>query len=186
MTTAADRQAIARLMLDQVAVRVERNSEHVEVSCDWVGGVQTSHKLVRTVRRFEQLRQFDDLLAFIRQLRSEGCPASLVAERLNAAGWRPPKRATFNEPMVQRLLFRYGLSAGRPIWTSRVSRQPGTEWTLQEVATRTGIHHCTVYRWLRQGHLRGHIAARGDQRIWIIEITEAELRQLKRGRARHQ
>jgi Domain of unknown function (DUF4158) len=67
------------------------------------------------------------------------------------------------------------LSAGRPIWTSRVSRQPGIEWTLQKVTTRTDIHHCTVYRWLRQGHLRGHITARGDQRIWIIEISEAEL-----------
>jgi excisionase family DNA binding protein len=110
----------------------------------------------------------------------------VVAERLNAAGWRPPKRATFNERMVQRLLFRYGLSAGRPIWTSRVSRQPGIEWTVQEVATRTGIHHCTVYRWLRQGHLGGHITALGNQRIWIIEITEAELDHLKGGRAKRQ
>jgi excisionase family DNA binding protein len=166
-------------MLERVAVRVERNSERVEVSCDWVGGVQTSHKLIRPVRRFEQLRQFDDLLAYIRQLRSEGCAASVVAERLNAAGWRPPKRATFNEPMVQRLLFRYGLSAGRPIWASRVPRQPGAEWTLQEVATRTGIHHRTVYRWLRQGRLCGRILARGTQRIWVIQITEAELDRLK-------
>ncbi|WP_162530924.1 helix-turn-helix domain-containing protein [Rhodovastum atsumiense] len=52
--------------------------------------------------------------------------------------------------MIQRLLFRYGLSKGRPIWTSNVQRESGAEWTLQEVAARLGIHQRTVYRWLRQ------------------------------------
>ena len=139
-TTAADRQTIARLMLERVAVRVDANSEHVEVACDWAGGTQTRHALIRPVQRFEQLRNFDQLLATIRDLRRQGCSAAVVAERLNAAGWRPPKRASFNEGMIQRLLFRYGLSERRPIWTSRVSRQPGAEWTLHEAATRLGIH----------------------------------------------
>ena len=181
-TKAADRQAIVRLVLDGVAVRVERNSERVEVCCDWAGGMQTRHELVRTVRRFEQLHEFDELLAHIRRLRAEGCPASVVAERLNAAGWRPPKRATFNEPMVQRLLFRYGLSTGRPIWATRVSRKPGAEWTLQELSARLGIHRHTAYRWLREGRLPARMANRGDQRIWIVQMTEAELQQLKGGR----
>ena len=34
-TTATDRQMIARLMLERVSVRVDANSEHVEVACDW-------------------------------------------------------------------------------------------------------------------------------------------------------
>ena len=169
-------------MLDVVAVRIERNSERVEVCCDWAGGMQTRHDLVRTVRRFEQLHEFDELLAHIRQLRAQGCPASVVAERLNAEGWRPPKRATFNEPMVQRMLFRYGLSAGRPIWATRVSRQSGAEWTLQEFAARLGIHRHTAYRWLRDGRLPARIASRGDQRIWIVQMTEAELESFTSGR----
>jgi hypothetical protein len=53
-TTATDRQMIARLMLEQVAVRVEANSEHVALTCDWAGGLQTYHTFIRTVRRFEQ------------------------------------------------------------------------------------------------------------------------------------
>ncbi len=91
-TTQKDRQAIARLMLDQVDVRVDGNSEHVEVACNWAGGVRTRHALVRPVRRFEQLRGFDQLLATIRDLRGQGCSAADVAEQLNGAGWRPPKR----------------------------------------------------------------------------------------------
>jgi len=182
-TTAADRQTIARLMLERVAVRVDANSEHVEVVCTWAGGVRTSHALVRTVQRFEQLRGFDQLLATIRELRGQGCSAAVVAERLNAAGWRPPKRASFNEGMIQRLLFRYGLSEGRPIWTSRVSRQPEAEWTLHEAAARLGIHRHTAYRWLRQGRLPGRMAARGDQRIWLVQMTDAELAQIRSAQA---
>jgi len=66
-------------MLDGVAVRIERDSERVEVCCEWAGGVKTRHQLVRTVQRSEQLHQFDELLAQIRRLRAEGCPASVVA-----------------------------------------------------------------------------------------------------------
>jgi DNA invertase Pin-like site-specific DNA recombinase len=182
-TSAADRQAIARLMLERVAVRIERNSERVEVACDWAGGVQTRHEVVRTVRRFEQLREFNRLLEQIHQLREEGCSAAAIAERLNASGWRPPKRAVFNEPMVRRLLQRHGLSSGRPIWTNQVTRQPGAEWTLQEVSDRLGIHRHTAYRWLQEGRLHGRMAARGDQRIWIVQMTEAELAQLGPGTA---
>lgn len=54
--TPADRQMITRLMLEQVAVRVEANGAHVGLTCDWAGGVQTRHTFIPTVQRFEQLR----------------------------------------------------------------------------------------------------------------------------------
>ncbi len=66
------RQAIARLVLEQVVVRVERNSEHVGLECHWPGGKRTRHEVIRTVQCFEQLRRFDRLLARIRGLREEG------------------------------------------------------------------------------------------------------------------
>ncbi len=140
-TTQKDRQAIARLMLDQVAVRVDADSEHVEVTCHWAGGLRTKHALIRPVRRFEQLRGFDQLLATIRDLRSQGCSAATVADRLNAAGWRPPKKAVFDASMIQRLVFRYGLGGKRPIWSSNVAREPGAEWTLHEAAARYPSAH---------------------------------------------
>ena len=181
-TKAADRQAIVRLVLDRVAVRVERNSERVEVCCDWAGGMQTRHEsrphrpALRAAARVRRATGPYTATA------PEGCSASVIAEQLNAAGWRPPKRATFDAAMVQRLMFRYGLSTGRPIWATRVSRKPGTEWTLQELSARLGIHRHTAYHWLRQGRLPARMANRGDQRIWIVQMTEAELQQLKGGR----
>jgi excisionase family DNA binding protein len=178
-TTPTDRQMIARLMLEQVAVRVEANSEHVELACDWAGGVQTRHTLIRTVQRFEQLRGFDQILGTVRELRQQGCSAAVIAEQLNAAGWRPPKRAAFDASMVQRLIFRHNLSQGRPIWTNNVQRKDSAEWTLHEAAARLGIHRHTAYQWIRQGRLPGRVTTRGDQRIWLVQMTETELDQFK-------
>jgi hypothetical protein len=73
-TKAVDRQAIARLMLDGVAVRIERDSERVEVCCEWAGGVKTRHELVRTVQRFEQLHEFDELLGPDKATARRGLP----------------------------------------------------------------------------------------------------------------
>ena len=90
------------------------------------------------------MRGFDRLLAAIRDLRGEGRSAAAIAERLNAAGWRPPKRGAFDASMVQRLVFRHGLGGGRPIWSGNVAREPGAEWTLHEAAERLGVHRHTA------------------------------------------
>jgi len=182
-TTATDRQMIARLMLERASVRVEADSEHVEVACGWAGGMQTRHALVRIVQRFEQLRGFEPMLATIRDLRQQGCSAASIAEQLNAAGCRPPKRAAFNASMIQRLAFRHKLGSARPIWSSNVPRTPGAEWILHEAAARLGIHRQTAYHWLRRGKLRGRMVARGDRRIWIVSMTKAELDQIRHGKA---
>jgi excisionase family DNA binding protein len=178
-TTQKDRQAIARLVLERVIVRVEGASEHLEVACEWAGGVRTRHALVRPVRRFEQLRGSDQILSTIRDLRRQGCSAAIIADRLNAAGWHPPRRAAFEAGMIQRLMFRHGMTADRPIWSRAVPRQPGAEWTLHEAAERLGIHRHTAYRWLRQGRLRGRLATRGGQHIWLVTMAGGDLDQIR-------
>ena len=81
--------------------------------------------------------------------------------------------------MVQRLIFRHNLSHGRPIWTNNVERKDSVEWTLHEAAARLGIHRHTAYQWVRQGRLPGRVTTRGDQRIWLVHMSEAELEQLR-------
>jgi excisionase family DNA binding protein len=158
---------------------VQVEGERVEVACRWAGGVQTRHATTRPVRRFEQLRGFDQVLALVRDLRRQGCSAARVAERLNVAGRRPPKRDAFDAAMVRRLVLRHGLGSGRPIWSSNVARTPGAEWTLHEAAQRLGIHRHTAYRWLRDGRLRGRMADRGEQRIWLVQMNGDEFEQAK-------
>ena len=183
-TAQADRQAIARLVLERVIVNLAGVSEHLEVECAWAGGVRTRHALLRPVRRFEQLRGFEQILGTIRDLRHSGCSAATIAERLNAAGWRPPKRAAFEVGMVRRLLFRHGMTGTRPIWSRAVPRQPGAEWTLHEAAERLGIHRHTTYHWLRRGRLRGRLVARGGQRIWLVTMAAGELDEIRAAQPR--
>jgi DNA invertase Pin-like site-specific DNA recombinase len=175
-TTARDRQAIARLMLERVVILVHGESERADLTCHWAGGVVTKHTLIRPVRRFEQLEHFDQMLAQITEMRSQGATAQCIADRLNAEGWRPPKKHTFDAAMIRRLLQRRGLGTKRPIWSGNVPRIDESEVTLQELADRLGAHRQTVYGWLRRGKLTGRLAQVGTQRIWLVKLTDTSVR----------
>jgi excisionase family DNA binding protein len=123
------------------------------------------------VRRFEQLANFDQLLARAVALRTAGETAEQIAARLNAEGFRPAKRSAFNAPMIRRLLQRHGHGTTRPIWSGKVPRADDEEMTLQEVAEQLGAHRQTVYGWLRRGTLKGRLAQVGTQRIWLVKLA---------------
>ena len=175
-TTARDRQAIARLMLERVVILVHGQSERAELTCCWAGGVVTRHTVIRPVRRFEQLEHFEQLLARITEMRAQDATAQCIADRLNAEGWRPPKKGSFDAAMICRLLQRRGLGSKRPIWSGHVPRTDETEVTLQELADRLGVPRQTVYGWLRRGKLKGRLARVGRQRIWLIKLTDTSTR----------
>lgn len=175
-TTARDRQAIARLMLERVVIRVCGATERAELACHWAGGPITRHDLIRPVRRFEQLEQWDRLIARITALREAGATAQAIADCLNAEGWRPPKKAAFNAPMIRCLLQRRGLGTRRPIWSGAIPRASADEVTIQELAEHLGAHRQTVYGWLRRGQITGRLATVGTQRVWLVSRAEASRR----------
>lgn len=175
-TTAHDRQAIARLMLDRVVILLRGETEHVDVTCHWAGGVVTRYALIRPVRRFEQLEQFDQLIERITALRQQNATAQDIADRLNSEGWRPPKNHVFNAPMICRLMQRRGLGTRRPIWSGNVPRTSNDEITIQELAEELGTHRQTVYGWLRRGALKGRLAKVGSQRIWLVSRAQVSSR----------
>ncbi len=118
-TTPADRQRIARLLLERVVVTVDKASERVDVALHWVGGAVRPHALARPVTRYDQQSDYPRLVARLRELCAERLNAAAIAERLNAEGFRPPKRTSrFTRDMVLRLIGQLGLSS------SRAARQP--------------------------------------------------------------
>jgi hypothetical protein len=124
-TTAAERQAILRQLIERVIVTVRDDTEQVSVEVHWAGGHRTATGIIRPVARFEQLSYYPDLLARVVALQGQGLSCIAIAERLNAEGWHPPKRRdTFNAPMVAHLLARQGLHTGSP-------KQRGEAGTLQ-------------------------------------------------------
>ena len=183
-TIAADRQAIARLMLDHVVVTVQGKSEIVLVECHWAGGVRTQHDLRRPVARLTQLSDHAALLQRIQDLHAAGHKAPVIAGALNAEGWTPPKRrATYTAAMVRSLLRRLGMPAApRLSWTARLQgREPG-EMTIDELAARLGAPHGTVHRWIQHGVLVARKVPVLTQSVWLIQADEAEIDRLRHHR----
>ena len=79
-TTHRDRKEIVRHLVEKVVVHVENDSEYVDVTIHWQGGFISQHEVVRPVRSYEQLRDFDKLMDRIVTLRHEGHTAAQIAD----------------------------------------------------------------------------------------------------------
>ena len=109
-TTRADRKELLRILIDDVTVAVEGDSETVNVDITWAGGHRTSGKAVRPVGRLDQLSYFPELLARVTGLAGEGRNSRQIAEALNAEGYRPPKRtAVFTDQQVRNIINKHGI-----------------------------------------------------------------------------
>jgi DNA-binding transcriptional regulator YiaG len=187
-TTAADRQAIARLMLEYVNVTVTGESEVVAVECGWAGGTRTRHDLRRPVARLTQLSDHGALLERVRVLHAEGQTTAAMAAALNAEGWKPPKRrTTFTASMVRDLLHRIGALPIMPYLTltAKLRTREADELTIDEFATRLGMPRVTVHAWARRGWVKARkISISNDERqLWIIQADGDEIERLRARRA---
>lgn len=175
-TTAADRQRVVRLLVEEVVVAVQGDSERVEVTIRWAGGESSRHELIRPVRRYEQLAGHQDLLKRIDELRREGLTVADVAARLNAEGFRPPKRSpTFNGSIVAGLLARGGRCGPRPRALDEGGLLGADEWLLSDWARELGMPQATLHRWIRVGwvHARKLPTPGGHWAVWA-EADERE------------
>jgi hypothetical protein len=175
-TTAADRQAIIRQLVERVVVTVQGESEQVDLEVHWIGGYRTQTRRWRPVARLDQLSYYPALLARAAVLHQQGLSRGAIAEALNAEGWRPAKRRqTFTAEMVRSLLVRQGLSASKA--RPRSVTHEADEWTLPALAYTLAMPHPTLYAWLRKGHLQ----ARHDQHSgqWFIRADTSELQRLR-------
>ena len=113
-TTAAERKEIVRLLVERVVVHVRADSERTSVEIAWRGGLTTTHKVVRSVARFENLSDYPKLLKRIRQLRKDSFTIAQVATQLNKEGYQTPRsRKGYTSTSVRKLLSRCRQKAQR-------------------------------------------------------------------------
>jgi hypothetical protein len=179
-TTAAERQRIVRLLVEEVVVAVQGDSERVEVTIRWAGGESSRHELVRPVRRYEQRADYSRLKMRIGELRQEGLTLEQVAVRLNEAGFRPPKRsATFNGGIVARLLAKGCRSGPRPRVLGGSGVLEAHEWLLSDLARHLGMPQPTLHRWIRVGWVQARkLPTPGGH--WVIWADADELERMAR------
>jgi DNA invertase Pin-like site-specific DNA recombinase len=165
-TTAADRQMIVRQLIERVLVTVIEDTEKVQVEVHWMGGHKTRTLINRPVARLDQLSHYQELMARVKELQSQGYNAPDIANTLNVEGWSPPKRRkTYNAQMVRSLLSRQGLSTGTH---------------KQQHAVQ--IPEPTLYAWMRRGQLKGRKVEVASRSIWLIHVNDREREQLRKQR----
>jgi DNA invertase Pin-like site-specific DNA recombinase len=180
-TEPEDRQAIARLLLEQVTVTVEGNTDRVDVELRWAGGFLSRHALSRPVQTYEQLSNYEELVRRIEAFRAQRKTLAQIAAALNAEGFRPPKRSpSFTKGILSCLLRERRARAGSVSHGAAENRHlTADEWWLADLAAELRMPIATLHRWQRVGWLtsRKIADARG---CWAAYADADELTRLRR------
>jgi DNA invertase Pin-like site-specific DNA recombinase len=180
-TTPEDRQRIARLLLEQVVVTVEGNTDRVDVELRWAGGFVSRHTLSRPVQTYEQLSNYDELKTRIDTLRGEHKTLTDVAATLNAEGFHPPKRSRqFTPAILSRFLRERGVrSEPLPRSVTDNGHLAADEWWLADLAAKLAMPIATLHRWQRVGWVASRKVTEAGGR-WAIYADADELTRLRR------
>ena len=178
-TTPADRQRIARLLVERVTVTVDGSSERVGVALHWVGGAVRSHTLTRPVTRYSQHSDYPRLVARVRELCGRRLDSAGIAAQLNADGFRPPKRVgQFSGEIVRRLTVRLGLA--RRARHGSDAGLSANEFRPMGLARRLGVGRDTVRWWIRAGWVHTRRDEDGHHVIWADASERRRLLELYR------
>jgi DNA invertase Pin-like site-specific DNA recombinase len=174
-----DRQVILRHLIDRIVVEVHGQSEFTDVAVHWAGGFVSHHEVVRPVARYDQLRDYDRLVARIGELLQEGWNSKQVAERLNQEGFRPPRRAKrYNGSMVRQIACRnipQASMAKTALAQDTVPDLAEHEWLLSDLAREVSICETTLYNWLRRGWMTAR-KLRGRRGFLCVVWADADER----------
>lgn len=180
-TTPEDRQTIARLLLEQVTVTVEGDTDRVDVELRWSGEFVSRHTLYRPVQTYQQLSNYDELVVCIDGLRAERKTLSEIAATLNAEGFHPPKRTQkFTKAILSRFLRERGVRTGAlPRSVTSGEHLEANEWWLAALAAELAMPIATMHRWQRVGWVTSRkVTAAGGR--WAIYADADELLRLRR------
>ena len=135
--TAANRQRVIWLLIKEVVITVRGESERLDVTIHWAGGISSTHELVRPVQHYQQMSNYRRLLDRIDELRKAEQTLIEVAKQLNREGFHLLKRlAMFTKEILDGLLAKHGSTS--PYW--RIVAAPGVlgehEWLLPDLAQK--------------------------------------------------
>ncbi len=174
-TTPRDRKEIIRHLVEKIVVYAKNDSEYVDVTIHWQGGLISRHEVLRPVRSYEQLRDFDKLMDRITTLRRDGKTTVQIAEALNREGFITPKwRGAFSSEIVNQLLKRRGL-ANEKTYTDPLGPH---EWWLAKLADEIPVSAGKLADWARRGWL--HSRRTPAQNLWVLWADEPEVQRLRK------
>lgn len=180
-TTPEDRQTIARLLLEQVTVTIEGNTDRVDVELRWSGEFISRHTLYRPVQTYAQLSNYEELVRRIQALRAERKTLSEIAALLNDEGFRPPKRTMrFTKAILSGFLREHAARTGSSPRSGTHDQYLGAnEWWLADLAAELSMPIATLHRWQRVGWITSRKVPIAGGR-WAMYADADELDRLRR------
>ena len=182
-TTQADRKELLRILIEDITVAVAGDSELVDVTITWAGGHQTSGQAVRPVGRLDQLSYYPALLARVTELAAAGRNSVQIADALNAAGFRPPKRTSrFTGGQVRTLISQRNIRSQRKGRPAVLTGLASGQWSVPGLSAELGMPTASIYNWIYRGWITARRAP--GTRNWIITADDEQIHQLRERRAR--
>jgi DNA invertase Pin-like site-specific DNA recombinase len=167
-TSAADRQAVIRCLVERVVVHVQGQTEVVEVTTHWAGGFVSRHEIRRPVGHYDRLRDCQRLKERLVALRHQGRTSREIAACLNAEGFRSPRGdGVFSESTVRMAVCRFGLSGPRLAPTDAAAVPGPDEYWMRDLARELKIPRSVLAKWCCRGwvHARKVMITR---RRWVV------------------
>jgi hypothetical protein len=177
-TTDTDRKQLIRHLIEQVRITVLGTSEKVDVEVIWAGGHRTAAQITRPVACLTQLSYYPQLAARARELADGGCTTAQIAERLNAEGFRPPKRIpAFTPNAVTDLLRALGIHRSHVPARGNRPALDEHEWWLRDLAEHLAMSQITLDSWVRRGWATGYLHPQA--RLSVVRADPAEVERLR-------
>ena len=172
--TLVERKQIARLLLTQVDVDVQHNSDQVQVTLHWSGGFESVHQIIRTVLQFQQLDGYQSLIDRALSLTLSGCSAPQVAVILQQEGYRCPRHF---KPLSASTIIK--LLMANPAAKKQLTAPDLTshQWLAGDLARVITVPEKRLKDWVTRGWVSA--IQRPHGREWIIFADEQELARLQ-------
>jgi DNA invertase Pin-like site-specific DNA recombinase len=182
-TTIQERQQIVRCLIERISVVVRGETEWVDVTIRWAGGMESRYAIRRSISKYEQLSNYKALRDRIFSLRHDGATMEEIAERLNSEGFHPPRGAArFDRNMVHTAMVRMGLLAPRGTRRIKPEDLRPHEWRVRDLAAKLEMLPKSLRRWFHRGWVLGRYTAE-DAGCLILWADEKELERLSRLRS---
>ena len=106
-TTAADRRAVVRQLIERVIITRRGTTETIDLTIHWRGGAKTQHQVHQGVQCYRLLSGYAALKNRILVLHGQGLSGNQIAEVLNGEGFHPARGTQFSCHRVHQLLTRF-------------------------------------------------------------------------------
>lgn len=172
-TSNADRQRVIRHLVDRLVVEVQGESEVIDCTIHWKGGYASQHELIRPVRSYKQMRDYDRMNARITELRNKRWKMEDIAEQLNKEGCRTTRLGHHTPYSIRQFIFRFEQDNQRPPLAN-------DEWWMHDLARELGVPWGTINGWRRNGWFVTRQVKGLRKLCWIAWADAEELDRLKR------